>query len=957
MIKIKNVSFSYDKNEKSIDNLSLDIKKGEFVVLCGKSGCGKTTVTRLINGLIPHFHEGIFEGEVIVDEKNIAKIELSDLSSTCGSMFQNPKSQFFNIDTTSELAFGCENLALSNDEIIDRITNTTDELELSKLIDRNIFELSGGEKHVLSIKDLAFKENSVVAIIGENGAGKSTFIDCVSGFLPSRNEIYLGNRNMNEKDRLNKSFVVMQDVNRQLFCSSVLDEISLKSEKSEQEIAKLMKDLDIYDLKYRHPASLSGGQKQRVAICSAFASNTELMFYDEPTSGLDFKGMKSFCKLVCENYENHKITFIITHDLELILGCCTHVLHLEKDQHIESYALDDDGKNKLSDFFIRRKSKMDSINELKRKKQPLLKSLLAYSGNYKPFMYLGLVLSGISAILALLPVVFIWLGVSEIFEMYPNFELSQNLLNYAYLAVGSAVSGIFVYGCGLMCTHAVAFRVARNMKSNSIKKLMDLPLGYFNSTGSGKIKRTLSETIAKTESYLAHQMPDMIGAFVTPLAVLYFVFTYNWKLGLISIIPLALSCGAMMLMMNSGTAERLRQYQTSLDKMNNEAVEYVRGISVVKTFGQSIFSFEKFHKTILEYKEFVVGYTIMCRNPMVAFQTLLACVSLFLVFGAIAIFSVTDDTKTFMLDFLFYLFFTPIYSFMMMRLMWVSQNTQLASDALDRTEDLINERTLIYKNQTQKPQNFDILFKNVSFAYPNAMKNALENVNLEIKQGQTVALVGGSGGGKSTLATLIPRFWDVSEGSVSIGGIDVRDMSESDIMDSISFVFQNTNLYKMSILDNVREGKPNASEIEVLEALKLARCEEIIEKLPNGIYTEVGKNGVYLSGGEAQRIAIARAILKNSPIILLDEATAFTDPENEHEIQLAMEKLAQNKTVLMIAHRLSTVQNADKIYHIDNAKIIEQGTHGELLEQKGKFFDMWQEYNNAFLWNESEVRG
>lgn len=1082
MIQIKNVNFSYETGKKSINNLSLDIKKGEFVVLCGKSGCGKTTATRLINGLIPHFYEGEFEGQVVVDGRDVSKLELSDLSGTCGSMFQNPKSQFFNIDTSSELAFGCENLALPTNEIGTRVEKTVDELELRELLGRNIFEISGGEKqqiamgsiyaatpevyvldepssnmdarsierlrktlvklkemgktivisehrlyflldladrfvyfkngtvekelsanqlkgfsnqelhslglrhtdlttiqtnevpwtnhkkgveirylscfrgekHVLSIKDLAFKEHAVVAIIGENGAGKSTFVDCVSGFLSARSEIYLGDRNMNEKDRIDKSFVVMQDVNRQLFCESVKQEVMLKSEKPECEILRLMEIMGIDDLAERHPASLSGGQKQRVAICSAFASNTEIMFYDEPTSGLDYSGMEHFCQLVQEYQKDHKVTFVITHDLELILGSCTHVLHLEKGQVVENYELDASGKTALNDFFIKRKSKREGINSLKRKKQPLLKSLLAYSGTYKPFMYLGLTLSAISAILALVPTIMVWYGTKEVFEMYPNVVLSAELLRCAYMAVGAAMLSILVYGAALMCTHAVAFRVARNMKSNSISKLMELPLGYFGSTGSGKIRRTLNETVSKTESYLAHQLPDMIGAFVTPLAVLYFVFTYNWMLGLVSIVPLALAFGAMMLMMRTGTAERLREYQTSLERMNNEAVEYVRGISVVKTFGQSIFSFKKFHKTIEEYKDFVVVYSKMCRTPMVLFQTLLASVSLFLVFGGIAIFAYTNDSKVFMLDFLFYLFFTPIYGFMMMKLMWVSQNTQLAADALDRTEDLLNERTLQYKSTTYKPETFDITFEGVSFTYPNATKQALEGINLRINQGETVAIVGGSGGGKSTLATLIPRFWDVSEGAVKIGGIDVRDMSESDMMENISFVFQNTNLYKSSILDNVREGRPSASEEDVREALQLARCDEIIEKLPNGIYTEVGTKGVYLSGGEAQRIAIARAILKDAPIILLDEATAFTDPENEHEIQLAMEKLAENKTVLMIAHRLSTIQNADKIYHIDSGKIIEEGTHDELLVKKGPYAEMWREYNQAFIWKESE---
>ncbi len=596
---------------------------------------------------------------------------------------------------------------------------------------------------------------------------------------------------------------------------------------------------------------------------------------------------------------------------------------------------------------------MDDVKALKNKNGSLLNNLLSHSQKLKPIMYLGLGLSAISAVLLLIPVISVWYGVKEIFEMYPTITLTESLLDCAYTALWSAIVSIFIYGCGLMCTHAVAFRVAHIMKSKAIEKLMSLPLGYFTETGSGKIRRTLNETIAKTETYLAHQMPDMIAAFVTPIAVLIFVFTYDWRLGLISLIPLVLACIAMAFMMGTGTAERLRQYQTALESMNNEAVEYVRGISVVKTFGQSIFSFKKFHKTIQEYRGFVTGYSTSCRVPMVSFQTCLGCVSLFLVFGGIIIFSFTSDLKSFLLDFLFYLFFTPIYGFMMMRLMWVSQNTQMAQDAIDRTDDMLNEQNLPYKTESKKPTSYDITLDNVTFAYPRAEKNAVEDIHISIKEGQTVALVGGSGGGKSTIATLIARFFDVNEGSVTIGGVDVRDISEADLMHSISFVFQNTNLYKMSILDNVREGNPDATEEAVLNALKLARCEDIIAKFPDGIHTQIGAKGVYLSGGESQRIAIARAILKDAPIILLDEATAFTDPENEHEIQLAMEKLAENKTVLMIAHRLSTIQNADKIFHIDQGKLIEQGTHLELLEAKNKYFEMWEEYNRAFVWEES----
>ncbi len=588
----------------------------------------------------------------------------------------------------------------------------------------------------------------------------------------------------------------------------------------------------------------------------------------------------------------------------------------------------------------------------KEKKKSLLKQLLKYSGNRKCLTYIGMVLSGVSAILALLPIVFIWLGVREVFYMYPNFVMSEKLTLFGWLAVITSILAMVIYFIALMCTHASAFRVAKNLRLAAITHLADLPLGYFNKMGSGKIRRTISESAGATETYLAHQIPDLVGAYITPVVVLLLLFVFDWGLGLISLIPLVLAMFSQSLMMGKGYKERIEAFQTSLGNMNNEAVEYVRGIPVVKTFGQSIFSFKKFYDNIMEYKKLVVKNTYFYRNPMSFYQMFLGSVAIFLVIGGVLLYLISEKEMEFLLDLIFYILFTPIFTLMMTRILWTSQYTLVAEDALNRINTLLETKPLQYGEKIEALDNFNISIENAAFKYENSEKDAVSNISLNIKEGQTVALVGASGSGKSTIASLIARFYDVVEGTITIGGVDVKNIGEETLMDSISFVFQNTNLYKSSILENVREGKPEATEEEVLEAIKKAQCSDLIGKLPDGIHTIVGNEGVFLSGGEAQRIAIARAILKNAPILLLDEATAFTDPENEHQIQLALSQLAKDKTVVMIAHRLSTVKNADIIHYMENGQIKESGTHNELLRKKGKYNTMWNEYQTAFTWKE-----
>lgn len=587
------------------------------------------------------------------------------------------------------------------------------------------------------------------------------------------------------------------------------------------------------------------------------------------------------------------------------------------------------------------------------KKKFLLTELFSFGGKFKYLTIIGMVLSGISAVLTLFPIIYIWLGTKEIFESYPNIVMTYSLKYYAYMTVITAIVSILIYFISLICTHLSAFRIARNMRLEGIKHLMTLPLGYFDENGSGKLRRIICDSASMTESFLAHQLPDLVGALTTPVAVIIFLFVFDWKLGIISLMPIAFAYIAMGFTPNKD--EAIKNYQNSLEKMNNEAVEYVRGIPVVKAFDQSIFSFKRFYTIINDYKKFTITYTKMLRSPMCFYQSFLGSASLFLVLGGLLFFKNNSNPKLFFLNFLFYLFFIPMCGHMMLKIMWTSKNITLARDALNRINSILNEKSLTQTILNEKISNYDISLENVSFTYRNSNKKTIDNVSINIKNGTTIGLVGPSGGGKSTIAMLIARFFDVDGGKISIGGIDIKDICEEELMNKISFVFQNTNLYKGSILENVREGKPEATEEEVQTALKLARCSEFVNKLPEGMNTIVGTEGIFLSGGERQRIAIARAILKDAPIILLDEATAFTDPENEREIQIAFKELTRDKTVIMIAHRLSTIEHADTIYLIENGKIKESGNHTELLELDRTYKSMWDEYQKTFVWKEKEV--
>ncbi|QAT44107.1 ABC transporter ATP-binding protein [Aminipila luticellarii] len=578
---------------------------------------------------------------------------------------------------------------------------------------------------------------------------------------------------------------------------------------------------------------------------------------------------------------------------------------------------------------------------------------------HKYLTYLGCILSGISSILVLVPFLCIWKVAYEILKVLPNAAAARNLEQYGWIAVGFSVVGIVVYFAALMCTHIAAFRTARNMRSEALHHILRLPLGYFDANGTGKLRRIIDESSGQTETFLAHMLPDLTGALVTPVAMLVLLMVFDFRMGLISLIPIVIGAFFLNAMMGANMVESMREYQNALEDMNNEAVEYIRGIPVVKTFGQTVFSFKNFHEAILRYKKWAVNYTISLRIPMCNFTVAINSVFALLIPAGILLIASAANPQKFLSDFIFYCIFTPIITVVMNKIMFTSENLMLARDAAARINSILEEQILEQPvgNAGRFCTGSDIEFHDVTFSYPGTERIAVEHVSLRIKEGSTAALVGPSGGGKTTAASLIPRFFDIDQGSITIGGIDVRTIPTEELMNKISFVFQNTKLFKMSLFENIRFSRPEATREQVMKAAKAAQCEEIFEKMPDGIDTVVGSKGTYLSGGEAQRIALARAILKDAPIVLLDEATAFADPENEYKIQQAFEVLTKDKTVLMIAHRLSTIQHADQILVMENGKIQEKGTHAELLEKAGLYHRMWNEYQMSVAWKVKEGKG
>ena len=583
------------------------------------------------------------------------------------------------------------------------------------------------------------------------------------------------------------------------------------------------------------------------------------------------------------------------------------------------------------------------------KKQSNLSRLLDYAGTYRILTYLSWVLAAAGALLALVPFGYIWRILREVIEVAPQYENAVHVTHYGWMAVAFAVVAVLTYIAGLMCSHLAAFRIATNLRLAMVKHIATLPLGAIEQFGSGKLRRTISETAGSAETYLAHQLPDQAKAMATIAGLLTLLLAFDWRLGLLSLVPVALAFLVMTRMTGKKMQEQMTQYQNALADMSGEAVEYVRGIPVVKTFGQTVFSFKKFKGTIDNYERWVIAYTKQLRWPMTFYTLAVNGVFVFLIAGAFLFASGGTDGGA-LLNLLFYIIITPVISLTLTKLMFMSENGMIVQDAITRIDRVLESPSLSSSNAPKHPKDSSVALEHVTFSY-DGVKNALEDISLSIGAGQTVAFVGPSGGGKSTLAALIARFFDPQSGKISIGGVNVKDIDKSELMDTVSFVFQNSRLIKGSILDNVRMSKPNATDGEVLAALSAAQCMDIIEKFPDGVHTVIGSQGVYLSGGETQRLAIARAMLKNAPVLILDEATAFADPDNETKVQMAFNALAKGRTVIMIAHRLSTVVNADRIYVLKEGRLAESGSFAELSGQADSLFGtMWRDYQQSVQW-------
>lgn len=1064
MIEFRNASFHYGGENgtgEGVDDLSLTIGEGEVVLFCGRSGCGKTTVTRMINGLAPHFYEGFMEGAVYVDGVCVSECDPASVSELVGSVFQNPKSQFFNVDTTGELAFGCENQALPRDEIRARVDAARRDMKLDALMDRNIFDLSGGEKQqiacgsvyasnpkvyvmdepssnldrkamrrlhdliaaikedgrtvvvsehrlyylidlvdrfiylddgrivreyradelralsddelralglrstdlarmgwcgdvrgapgaaepaleavdlscnrggvrILDIDRMALPAHSIVALIGDNGSGKSTLSEALCGVIPSSGSIAYQGTYRTDKERSRRSFMVMQDVNRQLFSDSVLAEVMLNAPASRQDAEGILAQLDLSGCIERHPASLSGGQKQRVAIASALAAGKEVVFYDEPTSGLDRSGMERFASLLREMRERVDIQVVVTHDPELVMQACTHVMRMDNGRVTGFYPLDDAGAARVRYYFM---SSADDSTSRKRERWSMFGKILSYAGAHRRKIYGAAALMAAGAAFSVVPYLLVYGLIDAAIA-----GRALGIESYGPIVLGILVCEVMysvLYISGLQVSHRAAYATLENIRCKLQEKLDEQPLGTVRNQGIGALKKLFIDDVESIELLLAHMIPEGIANVTIPVVAMLVMVALDWRLALLTVLMVLFGVSASRQMYTVGT-KRMGSYFAATKRLNNTVIEYVNGMEVVRVFNRERDASEKFKIAAFGYRDMALAWYRVCWPWMAVYGSLFSSVTLYsLPIGALLVLSgqlaLTDYVLVLCLSFGIGGLLSHAIGFMG-ALPQVNYKIQSLEKAIDRMPLKVGTEGFAQAGH-------DVVFEDVRFGYGN--DEVIKGVSFTAQAGSMTALVGASGSGKSTVARLIAHQYDVESGRIMIGGQDVRDLTLEALNDEVSYVSQELFLFNMSILENIRIGRPAATDEEVRAAARRAQCDEFVQTLEHGYDTLAGSAGGRLSGGQRQRIAFARAILKDAPVIVLDEATAFIDPENAARMNAAVRELVQDKTVIVIAHRLASIVGADRIVVLEDGRVLDSGTHESLVEGCAAYRRLW----------------
>jgi energy-coupling factor transport system ATP-binding protein len=796
----------------------------------------------------------------------------------------------------------------------------------------------GGEQ-ILDIERLRFPQHSIVAVIGDNGSGKSTLTEALCGVGAADGNIALNGTYMNAKERASKCFMVMQDVNRQLFSESVMEEVMLNSSADRAKAEDILDRLGLKDVTQRHPSSLSGGQKQRVAIASALCAGKEILFYDEPTSGLDRGGMEHFGELL-NDMSGEMTSVIITHDPELILKCCTHVLHIENGRVLSFSPLDDEGVQRVKWYFL---SDSGESTSRRRKKQGTIGRILGYTGDKKKYVFLAMALMIAGAFFSAVPYLGIYSLLNKLFggEMI---TLSGSVREIAIVLL-SGILYTLTYTSGLQLSHRAAYHTLENIRISLQEKLDKQPIGTIHDMGVGAIKKLFNEDVESVEVMLAHVIPEGASNIFVGIVILLIYIGVDWQMALFSVVILLFGLGASRQMFDVGM-DKMGIYFASSKRLNNSIIEYVAGMEAVRVFNRSSESGERFEGAVYQYRDFGLAWYRVCWPWMALYGSLFANITLYsLPLGALLVILGHITLSRYILALCLSFALGPL----LVHALALIGTLPRVNYKIQALEKAIDTQPLKCGNDMFTGKDHTIMFDNVRFAYKG--DEVLKGISFTANEGEMTALVGESGSGKSTVARLIAHYYDTNSGTISIGGQNIDSMPLDCLGNEVAYVSQELFLFDKSIMENIRVGKPGADDDEVRAAAKKAGCDEFINELENGYDTIAGASGNKLSGGQKQRIAFARVLLKDAPIIVLDEATAFIDPDNEKKMNAAIEEIIRNKTVIVIAHKMSSIAKADKIIVMEDGRITAQGTHDTLYKECRAYCRLWDADRKSSCWS------